>query len=101
VEDDGVAPRYSISARRAAALREHQGGVVRIREDGSLEREIICDRTAMVTRETAAADYHVSRAGQKWLKPGVVFSSTDGDVIAIWPSKGAKLPSIVLGGVVK
>jgi hypothetical protein len=90
------------SERVEDCVKEHEGHVVRIREDGSLEREIICDKTAMVTRDTSyAADFRVSMAGQKWLKPGVRFSSTDGDVVAIWPSKSAALPSMVLGGVVK
>jgi hypothetical protein len=88
-------------------VKEHEGHVVRIREDGSLEREIICDQTAMVTRDTSyVADFKINPTDQKWLKGGVLFSATYADsspmdVIAVWPSKGAKLPSIVLGGVVK
>jgi hypothetical protein len=35
------------------------------------------------------------------LKPGVVFSAVDKDVIAIWPNAKANTPSIVLGGAVK
>jgi hypothetical protein len=100
-----VAPEKT-SERVEDCVKEHQGQVVRIRPDGSLEREIICDRTAMVTRDTSyVADFKINPTGQKWLKPGVRFSATYAnttmDVIAVWPSKTASLPSMVLGGLVK
>jgi hypothetical protein len=91
-------------------VQEHRGGYSRIRSDGTLEREIICDKTGMVTIDTTWQDFQINVAYQKWLKPGVVFTSTNsgpdglsqtGDVIAIWPAKGAKLPTMVLGATVK
>ena len=87
-------------------VAEHEGKVVRIRDDGSLEREIDCDRMGTVTRETSAYNLTIASAYQKWLRAGVRLSVTSAsnepmDVIAVWPSKTAKLPSIVLGGSVR
>ena len=40
-------------------------------------------------------------ADRSALKPGAVFSQSGKDVIAVWPSASAKMPSMVLGGAVK
>jgi len=80
--------------------------VTRIRSDGSLDYEAICDKTAMVEHDTTWADFKVNPAQTALLKKGVVFSSyyasgSVADVIAIWPNKGATTPSMVLGAKVK
>src|SRR5262249_44238827 len=86
-------------------VKEHRGRAVRIRPDGSLEYELICDGTAVVTRDTTWSDFRIRTADQKWLKPGVVFSTTSrgqfGEVIAIWPDRNAIAPSMVLGAKMK
>jgi hypothetical protein len=73
----------------------------RIRPDGVLEYESICDKTAMVKHDTTWSNFKVNPAHAKWLKPGTQFSSVMGsklgDVIATWPNKNAKTPSMVLG----
>jgi hypothetical protein len=79
--------------------------LARINPDGRLEYESICDKTAMVKHDTTWMDFKVRTVFQKILKPGVTFSSLNhnnkpGDVIAIW-QKGAKTPSMVLGGTIK
>ncbi len=79
--------------------------ISRLRPDGTLEYESICDKTAMVKHDTTWNNFRVNPAHAKWLKPGVQFSAVMsnkfGDVIAIWPSKAARTPSIVLGGTLK
>jgi hypothetical protein len=77
----------------------------RIRPDGTLEYESICDKTAMVKHDTTWTNFKVSTAHAKQLTRGVVFSAVQhgklGDVIAIWPSKAAKTPSMVLGATLR
>ena len=66
--------------------------------------QTICDKTGSVKHDTTPDDFTVTARTGKWLKPGVFFSAIWGDpsdVIMVWPSKTAKLPSIVLGGAVK
>ena len=79
--------------------------ISRLRPDGTLEYESICDKTAMVKHDTTWSNFKVNPAHAKWLKPGTQFSSVMarkfGDVIAIWPSKSAKTPSMVLGAALK
>jgi hypothetical protein len=94
------------TAKQWDCVKEHRGRLSRIRNDGSLEYEIICDGTKLVMRDTTWGDFHLAAAWEKWLKPGVVFSSTSkggepGDVIAIWPDKNASAPSMVLGARVR
>jgi hypothetical protein len=85
-------------------VKEHRSNrLSRIRPDGSLEYEMICDQTKTVKVDTTWSDFTITPTlgVEKALKPGVVFSSVNGEIIAIWPSKGAKTPSWVLGGAVK
>jgi hypothetical protein len=94
------------TAKQWDCVKEHRGRLARIRSDGSLEYEIVCDGTKLVTRDTTWGDFRLAAAWEKWLKPGVVFSSAGkggapGDVIAIWPDKNASAPSMVLGARVK
>jgi hypothetical protein len=79
--------------------------IISIRTSGTLEYESICDKTAMVKHDTTWMNFRVTAAHARWLKPGVLFSSLQhdnaGDVLAVWPSKTAKAPSLVLGATVK
>jgi hypothetical protein len=83
----------------------HSNHVSRIRSDGAIEYEMICDKTAIVTHDTTWTDFHINPAQAKLLKPGVLFSALHYgdmfDVIAIWPNKSAQTPSNVLGGAIK
>ena len=79
--------------------------ITRIKPDGNLEYESICDKTAMVKHDTTWSNFKVNPAHARWLKPGLQFSSVMGDkfgdVVAIWPSKTAKTPSMVLGAALR
>lgn len=77
------------------------GKVDRVRSDGTVEYQRVCDRSAVVAHDRTWMDIALSGKSAAWLKKGVVFSATGKDVIAVWPNKTAKAPSMVLGGVVK
>ena len=88
-------------------VKEHRGNhVARIDSTGHVDYESICDKTAIVTHDHTWANF-TSRLPDhaKWLKPGVVFSasygSEGGDVLAVWSSKNATVPAMVLGGNLK
>jgi hypothetical protein len=88
-------------------VKEHvTNRIVGIRDSGTVEYERICDKTAIVTHDTTWNDFTVTEQSAKVLKSGLAFSSTYGanlnaEVIALWPSKDAKLPSMVLGAKLK
>lgn len=83
-------------------IKSHSTGrVSRVRSNGSVEYERVCDRSGTVVHDHTWTPFELSAKYVAWLKPGVQFSAVDGDVIAIWPSKAAKAPSMVLGGEVK
>jgi hypothetical protein len=69
--------------------------------------ESICDKFAPVKHDTTPGDMVVSKQTAAVLKAGMRFSAIHpraealADVFAVWPSKTAKLPSIVLGAHVK
>jgi len=88
-------------------LKSHYTGrVSRVRDNGSVEYERVCDKSGKVSYNQASTPLTVYPQFEALLKPGVLISITvpsgiEGDVIAVWPNKKAKLPSIVLGGSVK
>jgi hypothetical protein len=67
--------------------------------------ESFCDKSAMRTHDTTPGDDLVTSSTAKWLKPGVLYTSVAGDkafdVVAVWPSKTAKLPSLLFGANIK
>jgi hypothetical protein len=69
--------------------------------------ESICDKTSMVKHDTTPGDLTVTKQTAAFVKTGMRFSAIFphdkglADVFAVWPSKTAKLPSMVLGGTVK
>jgi hypothetical protein len=83
-------------------LKSHSTGrVQQVRGDGSVIYERVCDKSGTVVHDYTWINFEVSAKYASWLRPGVQFSSVEKDVIAIWPSKNAKAPSMVLGGAVK
>jgi hypothetical protein len=68
-----------------------------IRPDGSVVYEQHCDKSGTVVHDNTWAPFKVRAKFAPWLTPGVLFSASDEDVIAVWPNKTAKNPSIVLG----
>ena len=94
------------TAKRVDCVKSHRTNrLSRIRNDGTLEYESICDKSAVVTYDTTWTDFEVNPAHVPMLKKGVVFSAIYkdkvADVVAIWPSSSAPLPSMVLGARVK
>ena len=95
------------SRKQLDCVQEHvTNRIVSIRDSGSVEYERICDKTAIVTYDSTWRGFSVTDESAKVLKPGLLFSSTygdglEGEVIALWPSKEAKLPSVVLGAKLK
>jgi hypothetical protein len=88
--------------KQEQCLKSHSTGrVARVRDDGSVEYERVCDKSGVVVLDETGKGLPVAATHASWLKPGVVFSAHDTDVIAVWPSKTAKAPSMILGGAVK
>ncbi|HET9992854.1 MAG TPA: hypothetical protein VFQ65_30170, partial [Kofleriaceae bacterium] len=87
-------------------VSEHTGRhIERVHDDGRVDYERICDKTAIVKHDVSWAPFSINARYEKLLKPGQVFSTSygekDSDVIAIWSGPNATSPSWVLGGTVK
>jgi hypothetical protein len=83
-------------------IKEHTTGrVEQIRGDGTVVYQRYCDKSGVVTHDTTWAPFQVSARYASVLKPGVKFSATGKDVLAIWSSKSASAPSWLLGGTVR
>jgi hypothetical protein len=87
-------------------VKEHYSNRINaIRPDGTLSYEIICDKWEIVAHDSTWTDFKVNPNQEKILKKGLVFSAVRGEpnheVVAMWPSKDAKLPNWVLGATVK
>jgi hypothetical protein len=93
--------------KRMECVQDHRTKrISRITADGNVEYERICDKMGMVTHDGTWGAFKIKKSFAPILKKGVVFSSINSkdegaDVIAVWPSKSAELPSLVLGAVVK
>jgi hypothetical protein len=87
--------------RTEDCVRSHDGKLARIHGNGRLEYESICDKTEKRTHDANWDPIQLAAKYAPLLKPGVLFSSMGSDVIAVWPSASAKVPSIVLGAAVK
>lgn len=79
----------------------------RVYYDGRLEYESICDKWGTKVINDAWDPFKINKSYQKLIKKGVLFSSVGsanerpGDVLAVWPSKDAALPTHVFGAPVK
>jgi hypothetical protein len=87
-------------------VAEHVGKhIERVHDDGRVDYERICDKTAMVKHNVAWAPFEIDVRYEKLLKVGQMFSATygdkDADVIAIWSSPNATAPSWMMGGNLK
>lgn len=88
--------------KRVECVKEHATGrVERIRENGTVVYERVCDKSGTVTHDTTWTPFEVSAQYAAVLKPGVMFSATGKDILAIWPNKSAKAPSWLLGGALR
>lgn len=87
-------------------VSEHTGKhIERVHDDGRVDYERICDKTAMRKHDISWAPFSINAHYEKVLKPGQVFSTTygdkDSDVLAIWSGPNATAPSWMLGGTLK
>lgn len=87
-------------------VAEHVGKhIERVHDDGRVDYERICDKTAMVKHDVSWAPFEINARYEKLLKVGQVFSATygdkDADIIAIWASPNAAAPTWMLGGNLK
>ena len=87
-------------------VSEHTGKhIERVHDDGRVDYELICDKTAMRKHDISWAPFDVDARYEKLLKVGQVFSAVYGgkgaDIIAIWSSPSAAAPSWMLGGNLK
>lgn len=93
--------------KRMECIKSHTTNrISRILPDGKIEYESICDQTGLVTHDTTWGTFKIRKDDAPLLKKGVMFSSVGTadkgmEVIALWPSKTADLPSMVLGAKVK
>src|SRR3569623_1584750 len=87
-------------------VSEHVGKhIERVHDDGRVDYERICDKTAMVKHDVSWAPFEINARYEKLLKVGQMFSATygdkDADIIAIWASPKAAAPMWMLGGNLK
>ena len=108
VDDALIVTSEAIPMKRDECLQSRRTNrISRINSDGSLSYETICDKWGVVTYNDSWGDFKILKSYQKVLKKGVLFSSVGGangkaaDILALWPKKDAKLPTMVLGAPVK
>lgn len=94
--------REQVLIAQPTCLKFHATGRVSyIHDNGRVEYERICDQPGTTQVNQASTPLTVNAKFEPLLKRGVMISISGDDVIAVWPSKSAKLPSLVLGGAVK
>jgi hypothetical protein len=90
--------------------KEHSTGrISRIRGNGEIEYESVCDKSAMVSQDHSWAPFKVKKQYAPLLTKGAKFSASYGrngddgkaDIIAIWPNEKTEVPSWFLGAKVK
>lgn len=99
------------SVTRPACVQDHMTNrISRIDPGGHFEYEYACDKWGMETVDTTAEDVKLHKRWATWVKPGEVVSRIEaagnatevaGDLIGVWPTKTADLPTMVLGAAVK
>jgi len=107
-EDDMLTVELEkLIVKRKECVQSHRTNrLARINRDGSLDYELICDKMGIVSYDETWAPFKINKAYASQLKKGVRFSSVradkgGADILAVWPSKTAPLPTLVLGAPVK
>jgi hypothetical protein len=94
--------REKVMVAQDECLKFHYTGrVSRIRDNGSVEYDRVCDKLGTVSYNQASTPLQVDPRFAPILKPGVMISTTGTDVIATWSSKKAKQPATIFGGALK
>jgi hypothetical protein len=102
-EGDAVVPELEKTlVKQEDCIKSHTTGRIEsVRDNGAVVYQRVCDQSGTVVHDHTWLGVSLSARYAAWLKRGVMFSSVGKDVIAIWPNKNAKAPSMVLGGAVK
>lgn len=92
--------------KQEECVKSHSTGrIARVTSNGDVQYEQVCDKVAVVTHDHTWDPFAVSERSAQWVKPGQLFSTVGAngemEVIAVWSSKTAKQPSLLLGGVLK
>ena len=86
-------------------VKQHDTNKIeRVRDNGQIVYVAVCDKEADVKHSNQYPPFTIVKADGKWAKPGALISVSGSDgasVIAVWPSKRAKAPSMVLGATLK
>jgi hypothetical protein len=94
--------RQQVMVSQPQCLKFHYTGrVTRIRDNGSVEYDRVCDQMGSTSVNHASTPLRVQARFAPLLKPGVMISTTGDEVIATWASKTAKQPTTILGGTLK
>lgn len=93
--------------KRTECIESHKTNrIERIRPDGSIEYQQVCDKSGVVTHDETWSEFEINKDFAPLLKKGVLFSAvgTGGapmEILAIWSTKSAVNPSYILGAAVK
>ncbi|CAN5905101.1 hypothetical protein BH11MYX2_BH11MYX2_04210 [soil metagenome] len=104
VTEDGDKLVISFAAntkKEQDCIKSHYTKKVTGYSNGKPNYELICDKYGLVNVDHSASDRTVDKKFKPLLKKGAQFSSWEGLVIAVWPSKKAAVPSSILGVEVK
>jgi len=101
-----VATLEKTMIKQEDCVKEHSSGrISAITSSGTVQYEMICDKSAIVEHDHTWEPFDISERTSKWVKPGQLFSAVGdngkGEVFAVWSSKTAKQPSMLFGGAVK
>ncbi|CAN5711209.1 hypothetical protein BH11MYX1_BH11MYX1_18940 [soil metagenome] len=91
----------ALMVKREDCVKEHTTNHIDRVVNGELRYEIQCDKTAMVMHDEAWMPFSIDTRYEGVVKPGMLISVSDQDVIAIWPSANATKPSWILAGPIK
>ena len=91
-------------------VKEHfSNRIERVRDNGQIVYALVCDKEADVRHSNQWQPFTIAKVDAKWAKPGAVISVSASSgagaginsVIALWPNKTAKTPSMLLGAMLK
>jgi hypothetical protein len=91
----------ALMVKREECVKEHTTNHIDRVVNGEFRYEIQCDKSAMVMHDEAWLPFSIDAKYERLVKPGMLISVADQDVIAIWPSANATKPSWLLAGPVK
>jgi hypothetical protein len=91
----------ALLVKREDCVKEHTTNHIDRVVNGEFRYEIQCDKTAMVMHDEAWMPFTIDARYEGIVKPGMLISVSDEDVIAMWPSANATKPSWLFAGPIK